>query len=72
LLSPLYCADIVFEPVTSCEALTVMRATPFETDTEPSEAPPARENVTVPVGVPLFAGVTVAVRVVLPFAARLV
>ena len=29
-------------------------------------------NVTVPVGVPLFAGVTVAVRVVLPFAARLV
>jgi hypothetical protein len=61
----------VFGPVASFEALTVRVATPLETDAEPSEVPPAR-NVTVPVGVPPFAAVTVAVRVVLPFAARLV
>ena len=62
LESPLYLALIECEPTVRAVAEIAYVATPPERLALPSEVLPSKKE-TVPVGVPLYAGVTVAVRV---------
>ncbi len=57
--SPLYFAVIECEPATSAVAWVLKAATPPDRLALPSEVLPSKK-VTLPVGAPLYAGVTVA------------